>query len=222
MGKRNSESVSQAIVVAVLEGGMTTKDAAKRFGLSQRWIQSLVRKARLEGKEAVKPASRRPHTSPNRTPEEVRQRIIFLRDELNRAGLDAGHESIWTRLDEPRPHQTTVYRILRSAGKIQAEPKKRPKRSYTRFQADLPNEMWQSDFTHVRLANGKDTEVITWLDDHSRYALHISAHNHITVHTVVDTFTQTAHKHGYPAQTLTDNGLVSPPPKKREVPPPPD
>ena len=208
MGKRNSESVSQAIVIAVLEGGMSTKDAANRFGVSQRWVRALARKARLEGLEAVRPASRRPKTNPNRTSEQVRQRIFFIRDELGRAGLDAGPESIWDRLDEPRPHPTTIYRILRAAGKVEAEPKKRPKRSYIRFAAALPNEMWQSDFTHIALSDGTQTEVITWLDDHSRYALHISAHKRVTGHTVVDTFTQAAHTHGYPASTLTDNGMV--------------
>ena len=49
----------------------------------------------------------------------------------------------------------------------------------------MPNETWQSDFTHYRLTNpdgtpGTDVEVITWLDDHSRYALHVSAHHRIT------------------------------------------
>lgn len=208
MGKRNSESVSQAIVIAVLEGGMSTRDAAQRFGISQRWVRALVRKARLEGIEAIKPGSRRPKTNPNQTSQEVRQRIFFIRDELKRSGLDAGPESIWDRLDEPRPHPTTIYRILRAAGKVEPEPRKRPKRSYIRFQASLPNQMWQSDFTHVSLANGTQVEVITWLDDHSRYALHISAYKRVTGHIVVDTFTQAAHQHGYPTSTLTDNGMV--------------
>jgi integrase-like protein len=72
----------------------------------------------------------------------------------------------------------------------------------------MPNECWQSDCTHYRLADGADTEIITWLDDHSRYALHVSAHPRITAATVLATFTQTAAEHGYPASTLTDNGMV--------------
>lgn len=208
MGKRNSESANQAVVIAILEGGMTTKAAATRFGISQRWAQTLVRRARLEGLKAVRPRSKRPHTNPNQTSEQTRQQILFLRDELTRAGWDAGPESIWDRLEEPRPHPTTIYRILKAAGKITPEPKKRPKRSYTRFAANLPNEMWQSDFTQIELADGTITEVITWLDDHSRYALHISAHERITMTHVVNTFTKAAHTHGYPASTLTDNGAV--------------
>ena len=77
----------------------------------------------------------------------------------------------------------------------------------------MPNETWQSDFTHYRLTRpdgtpGKDVEIITWLDDHSRMALHVSAHARVTAPIVLITFTQAADLHGYPASTLTDNGMV--------------
>jgi hypothetical protein len=72
----------------------------------------------------------------------------------------------------------------------------------------MPNECWQSDFTHYRLTTGIDVEVITWLDDHSRYALHISAHPRVTAQIVLATFRQACDLHGYPASTLTDNGMV--------------
>ncbi|MFD1507023.1 hypothetical protein ACFSBG_15280 [Georgenia yuyongxinii] len=35
---------------------------------------------------------------------------------------------------------------------IVPDPKKRPKSSYIRFEADVPNECWHPDFTHFRLA----------------------------------------------------------------------
>ena len=66
-----------------------------------------------------------------------------------------------------------------------------------RLEAELPNETWQSDFTHIYLADGSDTETITWLDDHSRYAVHVSAHRRITGNIVRDTFDQTAETHGF-------------------------
>ena len=52
----------------------------------------------------------------------------------------------------------------------------------------MPNECWQSDFTHYRLTDpngahstadgmpGVEVEIIAWLDDCTRYALHVSAH----------------------------------------------
>jgi transposase InsO family protein len=97
---------------------------------------------------------------------------------------------------------------LIAAGLITPEPKKRPKSSYLRFEADLPNECWQSDFTHYPLADSADTEILVWLDDHSRYALNVTAHNRVTGDDVVDTFNQTASEQGFPASVLTDNGMV--------------
>jgi hypothetical protein len=91
---------------------------------------------------------------------------------------------------------------------VTPEPAKRPKASYLRFAAEMPNETWQSDFTHYRLTTGTDVEIITWLDDHSRLALHISAHLRITGPIVLATFHQATDLHGYPASTLTDNGTV--------------
>ena len=93
------------------------------------------------------------------------------------------------------------------------DPSKRPKSSYIRFEAEQPNETWQSDFTHYRLTNrdktpGDDVEILTWLDDCSRYALHLSAHARVTAPIVLATFRAAADLHGYPASTLTDNGMV--------------
>ena len=109
--------------------------------------------------------------------------------------------------------RATIHRILTRHGAITPEPKKKPKSSYIRFQAAMPNETWQSDFTHYRLTHpdgrpGNDVEIITWLDDCTRYALHVSAHRRITTPIVTATFRETAGQHGIPASTLTDNGMV--------------
>jgi transposase InsO family protein len=53
-----------------------------------------------------------------------------------------------------------------------------------------------------------DVEVITWLDDHSRFALCVTAHVRVTGPIVLATFRQAGDLHGYPASTLTDNGMV--------------
>ncbi len=109
--------------------------------------------------------------------------------------------------------RATINRILVRAGTVTPDPSKRPKTSYIRFEAEQPNETWQSDFIHYRLTNrdstpGADAEIITWLDDCSRYALHISAHVRVTAPIVLATFRAAADLHGYPASTLTDNGMV--------------
>ena len=102
----------------------------------------------------------------------VNEHIVNLRVELDSQGLDTGPETIKWHLHQHHNIDvsiSTIRRRLLAAGLIEPQPKKRPKSSYIRFEAELPNEMWQSDFTHQRLTTGADTEIITWLDDHSRF-----------------------------------------------------
>nr|WP_249138545.1 integrase core domain-containing protein [Phycicoccus avicenniae] len=46
------------------------------------------------------------------------------------------------------------------------------------------------------------------MDDHSRMALHVSAHRRVTGAIVLATFRAAVAEHGCPASTLTDNGMV--------------
>lgn len=50
-----------------------------------------------------------------------------------------------------RPRCWPAY--LTAHGLVVPTPRKRPRSSYIRFQAELPNETWQTDFTHYRLAD---------------------------------------------------------------------
>jgi hypothetical protein len=49
---------------------------------------------------------------------------------------------------------------------------------------------------------------LCWLDDHSRYALSVTAHRRVTGPIVVECFRKTYELHGIPYSTLTDNGMV--------------
>ncbi len=201
----------RAVVLSVTVEGLSQAETARRYGVSKAFVSQLLARYRVEGDAAFEPRSRRPRTSPTKLADDVVALILELRDNLVFEGLDAGPETIAWHLQ--RHHHievstATIRRKLVAAKRITPEPRKRPRSSYIRFEAALPNETWQSDFTHWRLANGDDTEIVTWLDDHSRYALSVSAHPRITGNIVLDTFTETAETMGYPASVLTDNGMV--------------
>ena len=173
-------SKARLVITAVVHEGRSQADVARDYGVSKGWVSKLVARYHAEGDTAFEPRSRRPKTSPNAISETVVELIVDLRRKLTREGLDAGLDTIHWLLEHR--HTTTVSvstiaRILTRAGLITPEPKKRPRSSYIRFEADQPNECWQSDFTHYPLADGTDTEILSWLDDHSRYALRITAHH---------------------------------------------
>ena len=204
-------SKARLVITAIIVEGRSPTEVARTYNVARSWVYTLVNRYRAEGDAAFEPRSRRPTTRPNATPDSTRRLILELRHELTRDGFDAGADTIVWHLatrHATRISRATVYRILRAAGTITPAPTKRPKTSYVRFEADQPNETWQSDFTHHRLADGTDTEIITWLDDHSRYALSVTCHQPVTGPVVVATFTAAIETHGVPASTLTDNGLV--------------
>jgi transposase InsO family protein len=101
-----------------------------------------------------------------------------------------------------------IRRILHAAGLVTPEPRKRPRSSWIRFEAAAPNELWQSDVTHWRLADGIEVEIVSWLDDHARYLLGVTACPRVAGDDVVATFTAAGDAHGWPAATLTDNAAV--------------
>ena len=170
----------------------------------------LVARYRSEGEAAFETRSKRPRTSPTKTSDEVIALILATRRRLVGEGMDAGMGTIRWHLEHHHAvsvSESTIHRTLVAGGLVTPAPRKRPRNSYVRFQAEQPNECWQADMTHVRLVDGVDVEVLSWLDDHSRYALSVTAHVRVTTPVVVDTFTHTIAELGIPASTLTDNGL---------------
>jgi transposase InsO family protein len=204
-------SKARLVITAITTQGLSQAEAARTYGMSPGWVSRLMARYRLEGEAAFEPRSRRPKSSPTALPAEVVDLIVGLRKELSDAGLDAGPDTIAWHLEHHHGTvvaRSTISRHLVRAGLVTPEPRKRPRSSYVRFEATMPNETWQSDFTHYRLSTGVDVEIISWLDDCTRYALHVSAHRRVTGPIVTTTFRETLARYGIPASTLTDNGMV--------------
>jgi len=204
-------SKHRVTVLKVVSAQLSVTAAAAQCGISRGHLHRLLRRYREGGLEALEPRSRRPHVSPHRTSCAVRDRIVELRTDLVAQGLDAGPATIGWHLEReglPVPSTSTIRRILGAAGLVVPEPRKRPRSSWIRFEAAAPNELWQSDFTHWHLADGSEVEIISWLDDHSRYLIACSAFWRVAGDDVVATFTAAGDAHGWPAATLTDNAAV--------------
>jgi transposase InsO family protein len=134
---------NRIIVTSVVVEGRSKAVVAKEYGVTTRWVHTLVSRYVTGGWEAIEPRS---HT---------------IAAHLER---DQGTS----------PAVSTIWKVLTRHGLIHPEPKKRPRSSYVRFEADLPNETWQSDFTHWRIATGEGVEILTFIDDHSRLALSVT------------------------------------------------
>jgi len=206
-------SLARLVVTAVRVEGRTKAEVSRSLGVSPRWVYELCRRFDAEGEAGLEPRSRRPRGSPDRTPAELEDEIVELRKELSDLGFDAGAHTIRVHLarrhgEAPVPSVATIWRILSRRGFVTPQPHKRPRSSFVRFQAEMPNERWQADITHWKLFDGTEVEILNVIDDHSRLLVASDARMIFRAADVVASFHTAAGAHGFPASLLTDNGAV--------------
>jgi transposase InsO family protein len=199
------------LVEAHLREGTPVAELARAHGVHPSRIYRLLARYRAEGDAGLIPRSRRPKHSPTATSTQLEDEIVLLRKQLSEEGLDAGAQTIGWHLERRHgtaPSPSTIMRVLRRRGCVTPQPKKRPRSSFVRFEADLPNECWQSDMTHWTLADGSHAEIINFLDDHSRLCLASVAVVVARATDVAEVFMDATSQYGLPASVLTDNGAI--------------
>jgi transposase InsO family protein len=203
--------MAQLVVASVLVEGRSKSEVARTYGVSRRWVITLVQRYLAEGEAGLEPRSRRPRRSPNRTPAGIEDEIVEIRKELAKAGHEAGAATIAFHLERRHgaaPAVSTIWRVLTARGFVTPQPHKRPKSSYIRFAAEQPNERWQADITHWALADGHDVEILNLIDDHSRLCVASTTRPVFKARDVDTAFRHAAATYGDPASLLTDNGAV--------------
>lgn len=199
------------LVEAHLREGRSVAELAEAHGIHRSWIYKLLARYREEGEDGLVPRSRRPRSSPTAICTQIEDQIVLMRKELAGDGLDAGAVTIhWhlSRRGGAVPSVSTIWRVLRRRGFVAPQPKKRPRSSFIRFEAALPNECWQSDMTHWALGDGTEVEIVNFLDDHSRLCVASVALPVTRATDVADIFTAAVARHGIPASVLSDNGCI--------------
>ena len=194
-----------------LRTGRPIKELAAAHEVSARWLFKLLRRYRLEGAQGLAPRSRRPHRSPTRIADIYEDEIVAVHKALADDGLDAGaatiHYHLAQRYCRP-PSISTIFRVLKARGFVTLSPQKRPKSSFKRFMAEVPNETWQADMTHVEFGGDQVYEVLNVIDDHSRLCVASRAMKVVKATDVVRVLHKAAESWGYPASFLSDNGLI--------------
>jgi transposase InsO family protein len=194
----------------VLEG-RSVSELAAAHGVHRSWIYKLLGRYREGGLDALQARPKRPRSCKHETPRAMVEAIVQLRTGLEAHGHDAGAETIAYHLAQTQkdiPSVSTIWRILRREGLVVPQRQKRPRCSLIRFQAELPNELWQADITAWQLASGEVVEILNQIDDHSRLFLGSHAYLRVKAPDVVRSFHRAAELHGLPASLLSDNGAV--------------
>ena len=212
--KVTSMRVIAAVTAFVAGEPVNVSKVCREAAVTRKTFYKWAARYRDGGLPSLEERSRRPLSSPARTPGWVEEAIVALREELALAGLDHGALTLQWHLEQRRtlaaavrvPSPATIHRILVRRGLVEPQPRKRPKGSWRRFEAPAPNEYWQIDAMDWVIASGP-VKVFNIIDDHSRVAIRSRVVKDATTRAAWTTFCQGGQQWGLPAGVLSDNGL---------------
>lgn len=194
----------------------------RTLGISRPSFYKIRDHYRTEGNAALNPRSRAPKNPARRFTNDTATIVLDVRDRLTSSGWDAGPKTIWyTCVDEALfpedriPSVSTIARILKDAGVVVKNPRKRPRTSYIRFQRAAAMELWQLDafefalFDHGEADQRSKVTIYQVLDDSTRLDVGTSAFvRSENGDDAVETLTRAMDAYGVPQELLSDNGAA--------------
>ncbi len=197
-------------VDAVVVEGRSLRSVASSLDMSKSWVAKQVSRYHSGGYDALALRSTAPHGRPTQIPVDLENEIVTLGKQLDEEGLDAGPLTIQYHLGRRHgtaPGRSTIHRALVRRGFVTPQPQKRPRSSWQRFEAGLPNETWQADMTHWSIddgtAEGMKVETLDFVDDYSRMVVAAVVVPVATAADVVAAFYKGASTWGFPASITT-------------------
>jgi transposase-like protein len=138
---RRKEFVSLAQVE-----GSNVRELCRRFGISPTTWYKWLSRFRSGGETGLAGLPRRLYCSPRRTRAEVEELVLKIRDAHPASGGRMLRAWQSARGHELLPSPSTITTILRRHGWI--DPSESAKQqAWQRFERQIPNELWQMDFT---------------------------------------------------------------------------
>ena len=202
-GMSTMDRKREFVRLALVEGA-NRRELCRRYGVSATLGYRLLNRYREAGEAGLEERSRRPLSSPGRTPSPIEAAVLAIRGEHPAWG---GRKiaAVLKRRGLAAPAPSTVTEILHRHG-LQLGGLGGGQASFTRFEHPAPNDLWQMDFKgHVPLRSGR-LHPLTVLDDHSRFAVVLAACADQKTNTVKARLIQAFERYGLPWRMMTDNG----------------
>ena len=175
----------------------------REYGITRRTGRKWAE--RYQQNEPLIDRSRKPHTTPTRTPEEVELLILDVRADNPGWGAKTIHHVLERQGYRNLPCVKTVNNILHRYGCISTEESQK-RQPFMRFEKNRCNDMWQTDFKgEFRMKDNNYCYPLTILDDHSRFSIKIAPRLG-TANVVMPAFLEAFREFGMPDSILSDNG----------------
>ena len=195
------------LVELMSKPGVNRRELCRRYGVSPTTGYKWLDRYEAEGTDGLRERSRRPLSSPNKTPSRVERMVL----EVRRNNSTWGGRKIRARLDalglEDPPAPSTITRILERHGKLREYGEYGQSWTPTRFERAEPNELWQIDFKSPMVIGGEKYHPLTVLDDRSRFSLCSGTPDNKQTETIKGELTGVFSRYGLPRTILADNGV---------------
>ncbi|MCF8084553.1 MAG: DDE-type integrase/transposase/recombinase [Deltaproteobacteria bacterium] len=173
-----------------------------------RWIRLYTESGnRLE---SLYPKDRSDNGKSRTIDEETGLNLIRLRQEMPDATVPVLIRMMKDRdLSDKNLRPTTVYRFLHNHNLMKPQVGQPDRR---KFEAELPNDMWQSDVMHGPMVMVGDRKrksyLIAFIDDHSRLIPYARFYLSENLASFLDAFEKSLLKRGLPRKLYVDNGAA--------------
>jgi putative transposase len=193
-----------------LRHSLSFTELCQRYHISRKTGYKWIARYQAQGPPGLVDRSRRPHCSPDKTPEALRRAII----EARHRHPSWGAKKLLKLLErkDPQaawPSRWTVCEILKREGLVRQKTRRRktghPGKPTSIVTA--PNELWCVDFKgQFKTRDGRYCYPLTVSDSYSGYLL--GCHGLLSTETLgaKEVFTRLFKKHGLPAAIRSDNG----------------
>jgi len=160
--------------------------------------------------ESLKPRRRSDRGSTRSIDEETAAALIVLKQQMPECSLDVLMRIARQRKIIPagfNASRQSVYRLFAKHGLNDTHPRPVDRR---KFEAELPNDLWQSDWLHGPkiIVDGvmRKSYLFAILDDHSRLIVHAQFYLSESIDSFRDCLLQALQRRGLPRRLYTDNG----------------
>lgn len=194
-------------LVALMERGvLPVRELCRRFGVSPKTAYKWLSRSRAGGDpEWASDRGRRPAVSPDRVAPEVERAVMDAASRYPDWGARKIRRLVAPWLGGATPSASTVQSIFRRHGRPRISP---PETGVApgRFEDPVPNGLWQMDFkAMVPLSRGV-CQILSVLDDHSRYVVCLEALRDQRRASVQGALVRAFRLYGLPVRILSDNG----------------
>jgi len=212
IGDRKLERGQRQLLLREKSAGEWDIPYSGRSRLSISTILSWARRYEKGGRrlESLYPDGRSDRGRPRALDEETVLALCELKKQLKGASLPTVIREAKRRqilLPQVRVAKSTIYRIYRQRGLMNRQEQVEDRR---RFEAELPNDIWQSDCMHgpmvEREGRQRKTYLFAFIDDMSRLITHAEFSLNERIDSYIDALRKGLKKRGLPRKLYVDNG----------------